>query len=238
MENFGLPFVVRESLKAKNVRIQVSISKGIEVIIPKGFNRREIPGILYKKQKWLQNTLAKLEARKPDLFLVKPLTLPSVIDLRAIAETWQIEYVQNSVVNSYKLQEQNGNILIVTADLANPEACFFALRKWLNCKAAKDLIPWLQQVSKAIALPFAKASIRGQKTLWASCSGTKNISLNYKLLFIPPNLVDYVFVHELCHTKEMNHSVKFWQLVEAKRVDYLKSDRSLRDVWQEIPPWA
>jgi predicted metal-dependent hydrolase len=64
-------------------------------------------------------------------------------------------------------------------------------------------IPWLKRVSKKTGLSYAAASIR-QQTRWGSCSSRRLINLNARLLFLPPNLVTYVLVHELCHTKHLN----------------------------------
>jgi hypothetical protein len=100
-----------------------------------------------------------------------------------------------------------------------------------------QLIPWLRQTSQEIKLPFNRAAVRGQKTLWASCSSKSNISLNFKLLFLPPHLVRYVFIHELCHTIHLNHSRKFWALVAEKEPNYRQYDAELNKAWVYIPEW-
>jgi predicted metal-dependent hydrolase len=62
--------------------------------------------------------------------------------------------------------------------------------------------------------------------------------LNAKLLFLPPDVVDYVMTHELCHLEEMNHSRQFWQLVASHYPDYLSRDAALREMWKVVPRWA
>ena len=63
-------------------------------------------------------------------------------------------------------------------------------------------------------------SIREQKTRWGSCTGGGHISLNWKLITAPPEALDYVVIHELCHLLVLNHSPRFWQLVEAQMPEY------------------
>lgn len=58
-----------------------------------------------------------------------------------------------------------------------------------------------------------RISVRNQKTRWGSCSSKRNLTFNYRILFLARHLRDYVIVHEICHLKEMNHSKKFWDLV-------------------------
>jgi predicted metal-dependent hydrolase len=66
---------------------------------------------------------------------------------------------------------------------------------------------------------------------------SKNISLNYKLLFLPQPLMRYVLIHELCHTIHMNHSSKFWQLVNKFEPNYKNLDPQLREAWKITPSW-
>lgn len=75
---------------------------------------------------------------------------------------------------------------------------------------------------------FNKITIKSQKTRWGSCSKKCNLNFNYKILFLPSKIRDYIMIHELCHLKEFNHSSKFWRLVAKsipehnKIVDELK----------------
>ena len=70
------------------------------------------------------------------------------------------------------------------------------------------------ELSEQHNLPFNKLGFRSQKTRFGSCSSKKNISLNYQLARMPQNFIDYVLLHELVHTKYMNHGQDFWKLLE------------------------
>src|SRR5712692_1170105 len=96
----------------------------------------------------------------------------------------------------------------------------------------EHLLPRLEQLSQKTHLKFKRALVKRQKTRWASCSRHGSISINTKLLFLPPDLVDYVLIHELCHLAEMNHSLKFWSMVAHHCPGYRSPDTRLRDAWK------
>ena len=75
---------------------------------------------------------------------------------------------------------------------------------------------------------FNRVFIRNQKSRWGSCSGKGNLSFNYKIVFLPPALADYLIVHELCHLAQMNHRPQFWQLVSQQIPDYKKLRKELK----------
>ncbi len=68
--------------------------------------------------------------------------------------------------------------------------------------------------------PIRKVAIRDTKSRWGSCSKQGNLNFNYKILFLPPHIADYLIVHELCHLKEFNHSANFWNLVSRVVPDH------------------
>ena len=76
--------------------------------------------------------------------------------------------------------------------------------------------------------PYNKISIRNQKTRWGSCSQTKNLNFNYKIIFLKPEQQDYIIVHELCHLAQMNHSKAFWNLVAQKIPNYKEVRKTIR----------
>lgn len=84
--------------------------------------------------------------------------------------------------------------------------------------ARKHLVWRISELAKKHGYEYGKVSVRNQKTRWGSCSGKDNISLNMNLMSLPKELIDYVILHELAHTKQKNHSFEFW-LELAKNYD-------------------
>lgn len=77
---------------------------------------------------------------------------------------------------------------------------------------------------------FNRMAIRDQKTCWGSCSKRKNLNFNYKILFLPEHLADYVIAHEICHLQELNHSARFWSLLSRSVPNYLEARKELKNL--------
>ncbi len=83
---------------------------------------------------------------------------------------------------------------------------------------------------------YTSITIRDQKTRWGSCSSTGTLSFNYRLIFAPPRILDYVVVHELCHLTHMNHSKDFWNMVASVMPEYKVHRKWLREHGHELTP--
>jgi predicted metal-dependent hydrolase len=94
--------------------------------------------------------------------------------------------------------------------------------------AKTRLITRLEELSQKHDLPYHRVFIRRQKTRWGSCSAKKNINLNIQLAAIPEALMDYAILHELVHTKILNHSMTFWEELEKRMPGARLLDRELR----------
>lgn len=87
----------------------------------------------------------------------------------------------------------------------------------------------VEKFNKIYKFKFNKINIKNQKTRWGSCSAKKNLNFNYRLIFLPNKVIDYIIVHELCHLKEFNHSRKFWNLVGRTIFNYADIKKELKN---------
>ena len=98
----------------------------------------------------------------------------------------------------------------------------------LTNRAKKDLPARAARYAPMLGVSYGRITVRHQKTRWGSCSGKKNLNFNCLLMLAPEAVRDYVVIHELCHLKEMNHSARFWALVQSIMPDYPQRRQWLR----------
>ena len=89
-----------------------------------------------------------------------------------------------------------------------------AVVAWCKYTARRIIPERVEQLNASVGFQYKGAIVRDQKTRWGSCSRRGTLSLNWRLLLVPPSVMDYLIYHELAHLKEMNHSIRFWRLVQ------------------------
>ncbi len=228
---------VRISARAKHVYLRLSIQDGLQIVVPRGYDLRKVPALLKKKKSWIETAhrrLAKAHRNRPSETAEG---LPVQISLSALGEIWLVQYVEQSSIG-ITLRQRGDNLLVLTGNIQSELLCKRALRRWLVQRGQDALVPWLRHTSHELGLPFGRASVRMQKSRWGSCSRHKTISLNAKLLFLRPELVCYLFLHELCHLAHMNHSTAYWRLVASKESNYKTLDREMRHGMRIVPSWV
>ena len=230
-------YTVRESPRAKHVRLRVSLRDGsLCIVIPKGFDRREIPSVLAEKRPWIERTQRRVAEQRQQMDPTECSGPPAVIRLRAIDEEWRVEYRRRGV-QAHDGDEGRPTVCIYGA-VDDADGCTQAVGRWLHRKARAHLTPWLADLSARHRMPIAGIAIRSQRTRWGSCSAQNRISLNQKLLFLPAHLAEQVMLHELCHTVHHNHSSRFWQLLLSLSPDSRSLEAELRTAWRFVPAWA
>lgn len=229
--NWPPAYNLRLSRKAKNAQLKMIPNQGLEIVIPIRLQKRiVIADLLAAKKGWIEKHLATLT--------IKPLEELHTLNLQAINQIWKIEYQQtiNKSINCIiRPGDNNEHTMVLCGNVKDINLTHLWLQKWLKDVANEHLLPWLYALSVDHQLPFNKGSIRAQQTLWGSCTSQKNISLNYKLLFIPRLYAQHILLHELCHTKYLNHSKRFWNLLTS--IDPLTEmhNRAVREADQYVP---
>jgi predicted metal-dependent hydrolase len=172
----GIRYRVKESDRAKRMRLAVYCDASVVVTVPRGVEMGLIEKFLQEKRGWIEDKISYFTQ-----FKNKPITRFSEAD--------------------YKKHKDEALAL----------AC--------------ERVSYFNQI---YGFSYNEINIKNQKTRWGSCSAKGNLNFNYKILFLPEAVRDYVVVHELCHLKEFNHSRKFWNLVAKTIPDFTEVKLELR----------
>ena len=229
-------YSIRISRRAKYMQLRLTREGALEVVLPEGASRRRVPAFVASKRDWITR-VREAHGRRSRAREETRNALPSSIDLPGLDEQWHIAW-HCVPARRPRLIESTPHELVISGDTESHHACREILRQWLKARARATLPGWLERVSQRTGLRYSRVSIRGQRSRWGSCSSRGNISLNYKLLFLVPELIEYLLVHELCHTIHMNHSPQYWALVADKLPDHRARDRELRHAGPLVPAWV
>jgi len=228
-----IPYTINVSARAKQVYLRAVPGRGLVVTIPKRFPKRDVPDIIETQREWVEKALAELDAQVPERFKQWP---PRSLPLAACDSLIGVEY--EPVRGDYiKARWRNDTSLVIEADEADKEAVATCVAAALKKRAKQVLSPWLARLASEHGFTYKRLVVRGQRSVWGSYSSSGTLSLNYKLLFLSPELVDYVLLHELAHTQHMNHSAAFWNLLDQKINGARAIDKALNDAGRLVPPW-
>jgi predicted metal-dependent hydrolase len=223
---------VRVSRRARRLSVRVYPGGRVEVVVPPGASAATVQRFVGTHREWI-------EQRVTDLSTVAGIaveTLPQRIELAALSRSYNVQYrstasrITRAVVVGEGCLEVSGN----TSDEAFVGA---ALRNWLFDLAEHELSRELRRMAEIGGFDFRRLQIRRQRTRWGSCSASGTISLNVCVMFQPLEVMRYLLIHELSHTRHMNHSRRFWALVESLEPNYQTLDRELLRGWQRVPGW-
>jgi predicted metal-dependent hydrolase len=209
-----VPYILRHSKKAKYLRMQIKNRGELEVILPRGFQITDAEIFLQKKSNWIKKHINQRKESRNKFYLLG----------------YEIKVTQkyDLFIKRHKISFKN-NHLDITSPTGSAENSVMIYEAWLKKLAKKTLTERVRKIASELNFTVGKITIRGQKTRWGSCSTNGNLSFNYNLLRFRKEINDYVIIHELCHLKEMNHSEKFWKLVEGYYPDYKNLRKELKD---------
>lgn len=233
--NWPPNYTVKKNKRSRYVKVKASLRNGIEVVVPNRFNMKEIPVIIESHKEWLLKQLEKLRAQHE---ATNACPLPHEITLPAINETWRVNYIPSNLNKVSLLSRAQLKEIILLGNIHDRAACLKRLNYWL-LQYAKNILPVkLYEMSLRCNLPFRNVTVRNQRSRWGSCSSNKDINLSFKLIFLPPELCNNILIHELCHTKILNHSKGFWDLAARFDAKWVEHNKALRKAERFIPVWV
>ena len=224
---------LRRSNRAKHIRIELRHDRSLLIVIPKNTREDQWLTFVLSKRSWIESSLKKISGQRPGQTNAN-IEFPNTIVLLCKQQQFEIVHkkgIQNRAVLT-------GESLRLTCKRISDKQLFSNLRRWLIEQAREEFAARLDVIANDTGLEWNRLSIRGQKTRWGSCSAKGNISLNFKMLFLPSELVNHVLLHELVHTREMNHSHRFWGLMKKYDPQCEQHRAELRKAGQLLPDWT
>lgn len=210
--------------RAKSIKLKICPYRGLIITAPRKLSSNKLQKVLTSHQSWISTFLKQ---NKMNSHVEKPDLLKLEVNTKEI----EIRY-EKSNLNRVKFES---NQLLVQFN--DDSKCIELLRKWIRKQAFEYFQSRLDYWSEKTQLKYKKLTVRSQKSRWGSYSSNGTLSLNDQLIFMPMSVLDYIIIHELCHSVEQNHSFRFWALVSRYYPNYKNEEMNLNANKSNIPNW-
>jgi predicted metal-dependent hydrolase len=199
------------SKRTKRLRL-VSGINGVQAIVPLNYRAQELESFVASKRDWILKTSQYYGKLKDRCGGLEPHTI----------------YFLGSKYRFYVVKDGqpstgvSDTIKLITFHVTDMRRYKQHIHEWYKQQTARIIADRLPELAGMLNLQYNKASIKSQKSRWASCSKKRNLHFNLLLVAAPPEVIDYIIIHELMHLIEFDHSSQFWQLVKQADPDYKK----------------
>jgi len=221
---------VRISQRARRLSVRVYPAGRVEVIVPRSTSAWKVQQFVSRHREWIDERVRESSSQPI------PLQPPQEILLAAVERQINVESVH--VDQAVRLRALGDCHVQMRGRLDGPASWARVLNRWLMKIAEQEFSRRLRQLADTYGFNYERVQVRRQRTRWGSCSTRGTVSLNVCALFLRPEVLRYLLVHELCHTQHMNHSKRFWKLVSSCEPNYRQLDKELTAAWRHVPPWV
>ena len=216
----------RKSLKARNISIRIKPFEGVLVTVPRFLSFKIANDFVESKMNWIQKNLHKIQSQEQ---LKTNFTIGSTFQTKfhsiIIDSTSQIKNTFLKENKSIKIYISSENKI---QSIENQNYIRNVIEKILRIEAKSFLPKRVDELAKKHNFNYQKLAIKNTKTRWGSCSFKNNINLSLHLMRLSEELIDYVILHELVHTKVKNHSIEFWTTLDIHCPNSKNLDRELK----------
>ncbi len=193
---------------------------GLMIHAPKRITQAQIDTIILEKSNWILKKLSVLKEHKPLTFAWE-----NGESLMLLGQTLHFKLTEDKR-NTIFLSENN--VCLNTPRITDEKWIARKMFTWYQQTAFVDFARRLEIFSTKLGVKTPSLFLSNAKSRWGSCNSRREVRLNWRLIQAPPQIINYVVCHELAHLKEMNHSAKFWQVVESIFPEYKEAEKDLK----------
>ena len=223
----GRAVEVWPKVSERSTRVRLSVKPGPKIVLsyPPHTSHRAVLAFLHDQISWLEQALSKTRATQPHL--LKHFSKFNWVTIDDRIMTLQIKNGGRTLV---QINHETETVDLTLPKDIEEQAALRATRRL----AETGLNLAVSRLAKKTKVTVGSVSVRDQTSRWGSCSSTGTLSLNWRLILLPPLIHDHVILHELAHRLHMNHSEKFWNQLESWDAEWKKHDRELTKRWSTI----
>jgi predicted metal-dependent hydrolase len=212
-DNAGVPpYTVRKSARARRVKLRVDLDGTVTVIVPSRARATGYEDFVRQHTDWILKQQARFAALRSEAGRGS-LCTRNEVNYRGRTIPLTVYPIPGKRIT---LQYDGDRFVVYRPVHATDEDVQRLFRSWFRDVAKALFAERVVALNAATNYTWRTIRIGEQKTKWGSCSTRGTLSFNWRLLMAPPEILDYVVIHELSHLKEPNHSAAFWALVEAR----------------------
>lgn len=220
----------RASRQARNIRIEVRPDGRVWLVIPRNVARQTAYAFLRSREDWIRRKLVELRERRSHHQARPALRWDGRDTLPIAGEELPLRIVAARIARpSVRFEEEAVSVFAAPSMLVQHGKLATVLRAALRARARSEARALLDAEAAELGVRYLGPRIADQKSLWGSCTPDGTISLNWRLLLAPPKVFRYVVIHELCHRRHLDHSQRFWRLVERQMPDFAGHRAWLRE---------
>lgn len=207
VNKLNLYFQLRRSARAKRLQLRFHYDR-FEVIAPRRLSNREIISFVWDSRQWMSRVHSKRSVQDPSQDKINLFCEGNKLYYRG--RYWSVSFCKGA---TFKIEPLGEDKMICTLPDGEPHQHHALLEQWFQEQTYVIIHSVVQRVCPILGKWPRKIVLKQQKTRWGSCGINDAIQINWRLIFAPEGILEYVVVHELCHLLHRNHGIRFWKTV-------------------------
>jgi len=214
--------------RRRTLALELRADGSLTVATPPGQSLAFIRRFVASRRRWIDRKRALLAALPP----VRPVVLQPGARLPYLGTELELAIETGPSRRRSRCRREGQRLIVETP---SPQSVPQALERWYRDMAAGHCAERVAYFAEQVGRAPARITIRAARTRWGSCTSRGTVSFNWRLMLLPPECLDYVVVHELCHLLVPNHSPRFWEAVARILPDFSQRRAALRQLGTRLP---
>lgn len=215
-----------ERRSRRTIGLKISAT-GLVVHAPKRISQTLLENALLEKVDWIRKKLTQIVDSQPEA-----IRWEDGAQLYMLGNTIRLSLSQDS--SNRKPEFEHGVLHMRLKSITDADMIAGKVIQWYKKAALEDFSRRLELFSAKLGVDLPRLYLSNAQSRWGSCNSKKEIRINWRLIQAPPHIINYVICHELAHLKQMNHSARFWAVVESLHPNYKEAERALKQLSPQL----